>query len=612
MGQPAMLVALRVDNLAIVDRVELTFGRGLHVLTGETGAGKSILVDALSLLLGDRAQSDMVRAGAAEASVEAMIELGDDAVAIERFSALGIDVADGEVVIRRVISSSGRGRVTLNGQLATVAMLAEVTRGLIDISGQHEHVSLLDSDSHVDLVDAFGELDRSRSAVSEAHGEVMGLESALSSLELSETEKARREDFLRYQIEEIASVDPKPGELEAIETERRRLAHAARLSDGVRRAEGALYSEDSAIVGILGRIQLELVQLSQLDESLARLHGAASSALAELEELARDLAHYGRNLEADPARLTELDERHDALKKLVRKHGGSIEAVLVARTAMEDELEALVHEEARRADLSAALEAASERRAALAAELSAARGKSAKSMERAIQSELASLSMAQTTLKVELVRLPAIGAKGAERAEIMISPNPGEPLRPLHKTASGGELSRVLLATKRVLAGRDQVATYVFDEVDSGIGGAVAEVLGRKLLEVSREHQVFSVTHLPQVAAHADVHFRVEKRLVDGRTVSRVDRLRDDEAVEELARMLGGVSITARTRQLAKEMRLRSRSLGRDGAGEAGGAEPGRGGPLSRRPAQAKPGRPGSDPAEGRRKSATGRTRAPG
>jgi DNA repair protein RecN (Recombination protein N) len=443
--------------------------------------------------------------------------------------------------------------------MATVAMLAEVTRGLIDISGQHEHVSLLDTDTHVDLVDAFGRLEAARRAVSEAHGEVLGLASALDGLELSETEKARREDFLRYQLDEIKSVAPNPGELGQLETERRRLVHATRLMDGVRRAEGALYSEDAAIVGVLGRIQLELVQLAQLDDRLGKMSGAASSALAELEELARELGHYGRGLEADPERLAEVDERVEALKKLTKKHGGSIEAVLAARETMEEELEALVHEEARRADLNSALEAATERRAAAAAELSAARGKASKAMERAIQGELASLSMGGTTLRIDLVRLPEIGARGAERAEMLISPNAGEPLRPLHKTASGGELSRVLLAIKRTLAERDHVSTYVFDEVDSGIGGAVAEVLGKKLKEVAGEHQVFTITHLAQVAAWADAHFRVKKVAQEGRTVSRVERLSEGEVVEELARMLGGVELTPRTRQLAQEMRDRAR-----------------------------------------------------
>lgn len=560
MSHEGILAALRIENLAIVDRTEILLGPGLTVLTGETGAGKSILVEALSLILGGRADTELVRSGASEAVVEALFELPEGASGRARFERAGFDVSGGEVVVRRVVGRSGRGRVTLNGQMATVSMLAELTRGLLDVSGQHEHVSLLDAERHLELVDGFGRHGDLLSGYEAAHAELTTIESSLAALQLDESEKARREDFLRFQLEEITGIDPAPGELETLEIERRRLQHAGRLSEATRRAEAKLYSEDGAVVELLGRVQVELAQLIRLDERLGPLVGTASTALAELEDLAQALGRYSRTLEADPGRLVEVDERVEAIKRLTRKHGGNVESVLEARDAMALELDAITHQEARRGELSAAREGAEARRAAIASRLTEARRTAARALEAAVQAELASLSMGGTQVELALHPVSPPGPRGAERAELGFSPNPGEPIRPLAKTASGGELSRVLLAFKRVLSEHDRVASYVFDEVDSGVGGAVADVLGRKLAAVARDRQVLCITHLPQVAAYGAQHWHVRKSSVEGRTVSRVVSLAEAEVVEEIARMLGGAEITERTRRLAEEMRARARA----------------------------------------------------
>jgi DNA repair protein RecN (Recombination protein N) len=550
----AMLEALTIENLALVDRIEIGFGKGLNVLTGETGAGKSVLVNALSLVLGDRAQADAIRAGAESAVVEALFEIDAGSELSRRLRDKEVDAESGELVVRRVIAKSGKGRVTLNGQLVTVSMLAELMRGILDITGQHEHVSLLDSDGHLAIVDAYGELGPLRESVSKVHAEVIGYRAAFDALAMDESEKARREDYLRFSSEEIAQIAPKPGEIDALEAERKRLKNVAELADGIRRTEGSLYSDDGAIIEIVGRVENELLRLTRLDDRLAALSGRASSALAELEDLARQLARYQGSLSADPERLEKVEDRLEALRKLCRKHGGTIERVLEEQAKMVEELESLEHEEAHRADLSSALEAALEKERALAVKLSAARHKVVRALEKALEVELAQLSMERTKIAVELRALPEVGSRGAEHAEIMISPNPGEPMRALKKIASGGELSRVLLAIKHVLANKSDVGTFVFDEIDTGIGGAVADVLGQKLKDVARDHQVICVTHLPQVAAHADAHFRVVKMEVDGRTTTAVGALADGDRVEELARMLGGQKITERTRSLAEEM----------------------------------------------------------
>lgn len=549
-----MLTLLVIENLALVDRLEIGFGRGLNVLTGETGAGKSVLVNALSLVLGGRASTDVIRSGADSATVEALFELTPELAVTARLQEKGIEVDGGELVVRRTLSRAGKGRVTLNGQLVTVAMLSELVRDVADITGQHEHVSLLDPAGHLEIVDAFGELGPLVEAVSRSHAGVLGYRAALDGVVLDEAEKARREDYLRFSLDEITEIDPKPGEIEALEVEKKRLRNVAELAAGVRRAEGSLYSDDGAIVEVVGRVQNELMRLARLDDRLAELTGSASSVLAELEELSRRLGRYQSALAADPERLGVVEDRIEALRKLVRKHGGTVEAVLAAKAAMAEELDSLEHEEARRADLAALLEAELERRKEHAIALSAARHRVVRALEKAVQSELAQLCMEKTTFRVELAALPEIGARGAEGAEILISPNAGEPMRPLRKIASGGELSRVLLAIKHVLANRSAVGTYVFDEIDTGIGGAVADVLGRKLKDVARARQVVCITHLPQVASHGDVHLRVYKGEEAGRTTTRVTALGEVDRIEELARMLGGVEITDRTRSLAREM----------------------------------------------------------
>ena len=550
----AVLRTLSVRNLALVERVELELGPGLNALTGETGAGKSILVGALSLVLGGRAQADAIRTGAAEAVVEALLAFGPRHRLAEQLVARGVEAADGELVVRRVVSRQARSRVLLNGQLATVSMLQGVLRGGVDLTSQHEHVSLLDPAQHLLILDAFGELGPLRQGVERAYEEVLGYRTSLEALDGDQSDKARREDYIRFALEEIASIDPQPGELAKLEAERRRLRSAHELVAGLQSAEGALYADEGAVVERVGRVQKELVRLAGFDERLSALTTTASGVLAELEDLARELGRYGRGIHADPARLEAIDDRVAQLRRLTRKHGGTVEAVLEARTELARELDGLEHEEVRRADLLELLRAADERLQAAALELSAARQRVKVNLEKSVMAGLRALSMEKTRFEVALAPVDSPGPRGAETVEFLLAANPGEPPRPLRRTASGGELSRVLLAVKRALRDRSDVSTYVFDEIDSGIGGAVADVLGQQLADVARSSQVVVVTHLPQVAAHADHHFRVFKRVVGDRSVTQVEPLSGAERIEELARMLGGAAITDTTRALAEEM----------------------------------------------------------
>lgn len=557
-----VLTHLTIRDLALVDRVELPFGPGLNVLTGETGAGKSVLVGALSIVLGGRAQVDAVRSGAKEAVVEALFDVPKGGPLAARLERLGIEAPDGQLVVRRAVGRGSRGRVQLNGQLATVSMLAQVLKGVVELTGQHEHVSLLDPDQHLEILDAYGGHGALRGEMAEAHAQVRRLAGRIAALERDDADAARREDYLRFALDEIQSLQIQPGEQAELDTERKRLRNLDELLRGVGAAEAAIYSDDGAAVEALGAVVRGLTRLAQLDPGVAGLVGAAEGTLAQLEDLGRDLGRYVSHLNAEPGRLEEVEERLEQLRRVCRKYGGSEQAVLDAAANMAGDLESLQNHEAQCEALEAELGLARAQCEDIATRLRAARRDAGTRLAAAVQQELTALALAGTRLQVQLLELSEPGARGAEAVELLFSANVGEPMLALRKSASGGELSRVLLAIKNVLAtGVGTVACHVFDEVDTGMGGAVAEVLGAKLKSVAAKTQVIAVTHLPQVAAYADQHFVVSKGQVKTRTVTRVQALTEEERIEELARMVGGLQITAQTRGLAQELRDRGRSL---------------------------------------------------
>jgi len=559
-----MLGILRIRNLAIIDELEVELGPGLNVITGETGAGKSVLINALGLVLGAKGRSELVRTGADSAEVEALFELGDDADARERLAASGIEL-EGELLIRRVLKKSGRTRAYVNGTLTTAGQLADIARGLVDISSQHEHQTLVDPATHMTFLDEFGELDAQRAKVTDAYRALKEADDALAAAREAADARGDREDFLRFQIAEIEELDPQPGEDAAIESERARLMHAERLLSAASEAEEALYSADDALCAQLARIARAVREGAALDATLAPHAELIEGAMAQLEDAARELGSYASDVALDPERLAEVDDRYHRLRRLVKKHGGDVDGVIARRDAMRDELAELdrVEEqiEALEGDRERALKAA----AKAARKLSEARRGVAGKLGEAIGEQLGTLGMGGAKVEVQVEPLQERGGElsvdgarlsetGIDRVEFLIAPNRGEAPRPLRKIASGGELSRALLAVKRVLAGMGRASLYVFDEVDTGVGGAVAEVIGRKLSEVAAHHQVICVTHLAQIAVYADRHFRVTKQVVDGRTVSGIIRLADAEQSEEIARMGGGLMVTKRTREAAEEM----------------------------------------------------------
>lgn len=560
-----MLLCLRVRNFAIIDQLEVELGPGLNVLTGETGAGKSILVDALKLISGAKARPGLVRSGAESAEVEALFDVGDDPTVQARLEAGELSVGGEEMVLRRVIAPTGRTRAYVNGRLASAAQLGELALGLVDISSQHEHHTLVDPSCHLRFLDAFARLDDDRTAVAKAFSAFSQATSAMQDQVDTSRDRVEREDLLRYQIQEIEALDPQPGEDASLSAERQVQRHAERLASLTAAADDALYSSDQALCSSLSRISQDVREAASLDAKLKGLADQLEDAHAELEDAARELGSYARSVTTDQGRLAELEERLNEIGKLTRKYGGSIEAMLAHCKEARAELEGLDRSEERLAELTRQLESARKAATQSALELSRARKKAAQKLATAISQELATLSMGDARVRVDVMAAEGgdpllsvdgarLSATGIDRVEFMIATNPGEPPQPLSKIASGGELSRAMLAVKRVLAGLGPAGLYVFDEVDAGVGGAVAEVIGRKLQEVSQHHQVICITHLPQIAVFAETHYRVTKAVDGGRTRSNIEQLSTQKQREEIARMLGGVTITKKTREAAREM----------------------------------------------------------
>ena len=560
-----MLLEITIQNLVLLEKLTLEPGPGFNVLTGETGAGKSMLVDALSLVLGGRARPDMVRRGAREAEVEARFEVEPGSRVAAKLEAAGIP-CDKELVVRRVVQSEGRSRAFANGRMCTAAQLLELAPDLCDIASQHESVSLTDPATHLEYLDAFGKLESAKDALGADVDALAVLVAELDAVHSAERGRVEREDFLAFQLREIDELDPREGEETELEQERARLRHAERLGEATRRASDRLYEGESAICDELARLGAELDSAAALDGSLVPLARSIHTARAELADTARALQRYGEGVEASPTRLAEVEERLFRLQKLLRKHGPTTSELVAHRAELAAEREALARSSDRIAELEAAQASKLLEVSSMARALSSKRREAASTLADAIGRELGRLAMGRAKVVVDVAPtanaeapLAVDGARltrsGIDRVEFLIAPNRGEEPRPLRKIASGGELSRALLALKRVLAEKGPAGLYVFDEVDAGVGGGVAEVIGHAIADVARHRQVLCITHLAQIAALAETHFVVDKTETRGRTAVTVRRLgEEEERVSELARMIGGLKVGEAARRAAEEL----------------------------------------------------------
>jgi DNA repair protein RecN (Recombination protein N) len=566
-----MLVELRIRNFAIIEGAALYFGPGFNVLSGETGAGKTIIMTALGLLLGGRASPDMIRAGQNEAVVEGLFELEGEAPLPEGAPEFA-EAGQRELLIRRALAADGgRSRAYVNGEMATVQTLARMGQSLVQVYGQHEHQTLLRSESHLQLLDRHAALDAMLEEYGAAYRATAQARARADELRERERTRAEQLELARFRIAELERAGLQPGEDEQLAGDRTVLANAARLGAAAADAERMLAGESAAALDAVARAETRVGEAAVIDPKLKDAFELIRSARLGLEEAAHTLRDYAERVEADPARLEEIETRMAELTRLKRKYGGSLPSVLETLERSRVEIAGLERVSESRAEAESQLRDALDDLARMGAELSARRQSAAAELKRRMETELKTLGMRAPVFEARFAPLEksengfehsgvTLGPGGADSIEFMLSPNLGQPPMALARIASGGELSRVMLALKRLEAQRRGVATMIFDEVDAGVGGAVAQVVGRKLKELARFHQVLCVTHLPQVAAFADTHFLVEKEERRGATRSRVSALAQAERIEEVARMLGGAEVTDKFRRAARELIERARA----------------------------------------------------
>jgi DNA repair protein RecN (Recombination protein N) len=561
-----MLAELRIRNFAIIEEAALEFCPGLNILSGETGAGKTIILSALGLLLGGRASPDVIRTDAKEAVVEALFELEGE-FALEGLASRPPD--RGELVIRRIIAEGGRSRVIIDSELATVQTLSRVGPALVQVYGQHEAHSLLRPESHETLLDRFARVDDLLAQYREFHQLAQSRKTHLEDLTRRERERADLLDLARFRVTELEKAELIAGEDGNLHKERLVLANAAKLSAAAHESEEMLYGAEGAALDIIAKAEARLVEAAEIDPALAQTLETLRTSRANLEETAHSLRTYTDRIEADPARLEEIDARLQELLRLKRKYGGSLDEAIATLEKSRAEIAELENVAVSKHQAEVQLDRALDDLLAAAKKLSAERKRGAIELERKMEAELKTLGMRAPVFEANFARVAsgegamardgiAMGPTGIDVVEFYLSPNLGQPPMPLARIASGGELSRVMLALKRLEAQRRGVATMIFDEVDAGIGGEIAQVVGRKLKELAKYHQILCVTHLPQIAAFADRHFHVEKEERRGATRSIVRQLEQAERADEIARMLGGAEISDKFRRAARELLTRA------------------------------------------------------
>jgi DNA repair protein RecN (Recombination protein N) len=565
-----MLQELRIKNFAIIEDLSLSFSKGLNILSGETGAGKSIIIGALTLLLGGRSSAEMIRPPEEEAIIEALFSVEPHSVISHQLEAWGL-AGDESLLLKRVISRTGKSKAFISGSLATIQMLNQLGMELISISGQHEHQILIRADKHVDILDDFGNLVPLRRQVELGYRRYLNVFQRLNDLKRAEKDKEQRKELLHFQIKEIEGAHLKTGEEDQLKEEERVLSNAQKLTETASSSYDSIYQNPDSAIERLRESMGRLKGVVAIDGSTTPMFRTLETTLFQLEDVAHSLREYMQQVNFDQGRLEEIEMRLDEINKLKRKYGGSLEEIIRYREKAEKELEQIELNEEELSKLKKEKQDVEGKLMQQASDLSKRRKRATSLLSTKVERELHSLGMRKTIFKVKLekeregekdsarhgvnLRGFRVTERGLDVAEFLISPNPGEELRSLARIASGGELSRTILALKRIVVRGRESTTLIFDEVDSGIGGATAEVVGIKLKEIARQQQTLCITHLPQIASFADMHQSIYKEVRDGRTVTFVKKLDSaKEREEEIARMLGGTTITAKTREHAREM----------------------------------------------------------
>jgi len=560
-----MLVHLVISNFAIISQLEIDFKPGLNILSGETGAGKSIIINAVNLILGGRASGDLIRTGSKEARVEALFSLPENRSISELLSDLRFPY-NGELLIKRTISLEGRNRIMINGSMATLQMLSRIGLLLISISGQHEHQRLVKPDNHLYLLDDFGRLTDDRLMLNDAFMKYQSLKEKSIQLKREIKEREERQELTRFQMEEIEKANIKPGEDSLLEEERQRLRYAEQLMEIVTESYQQLYEREDSVLSDIARCIKRIEKGIEKDRRLELIRKSIASAKVEMEEAALELRDLGKTIVIDPYRLEEVEERLQRLNRLKKKYGPTLDDVAKFKDNLFETMDNLDLKKEELERVNRELMDMETDILSRASALSGERKRVAKGLEDSVARELHLLDMGGTRFEVRFSNeavepeegpaenMGAVRADGYDRVEFMLSPNIGEALRPLTRVASGGELSRIMLALKTILARTGSVETIIFDEVDSGIGGATAEVVGEKLQSLAEYHQILCITHLPQIASKGKSHFLVKKRVKDKRTQTVISELGPEERLNEIARLLGGKVISQQAVAHAKEM----------------------------------------------------------
>ncbi len=548
-----MLVELRLKNFAIIDDISINFGDNLNIITGETGTGKSLIVDAINIILGDRFTAEQVKSGDKQASVEALFEVPGDSGVGERLERFGIGEGEGELIVKRVFNPGGKNRIYINGSIVTLGTLSEVTDGLVNMFGQHEHQSLLKKNNYLSYIDAFSKLEHEVSGYKAAYAEFVRAESEFEALGEKEREGAEKEDYLRFQAEEIKKVSPAPNEDSELEAERVRLENSERFSSSLTSATGLVYEGESSAIGFLKQALSHLERVSDLDSSLGELRDRIAAVLIETEDVFYGLSEFAGKIEHNPERLEDVLSRLEEIGRLKRKHGDSIEEIIKKQRQIESELDGLENSAEMMGEIERKRDILREKTSVAASSISAKRKAGARRLEELFSEQAESVGLKNARFEVGFTEKD-LSADGCDSVQFLFSANPGQAPRPVNRVASGGELSRIMLLLKSFVSTGDAGSIFIFDEVDAGIGGVVAESIGKKIKDLSDRSQVVCITHLPQVAKFANTHLLVAKEFDEGETEVSVDALGEEERVVEIGRMLAGKSVSKKTFEVAREL----------------------------------------------------------
>ena len=548
-----MLAEIRLQNFAIIDDISINFGDGLNIITGETGTGKSLIIDAINVILGDRFTAGHAKFPGREAVVEALFEIPPGGRVAENLEKSGIAGPCAELVVKRVLTEKGKNRIYVNGSIVTLGVLSEATQGLVNMFGQHEHQNLLKKNNYISYLDDFSQLRHELSEYKAVYAELAELGGKIEALEKKRLEGTEKRDYLRFQVEEIDNVSPSSGEDSRLEEERTRLENSEKFSSSLRSATGLLYEGENSAIDSLKQAASRLEEVSGLDSSLGKLRDRIGALLIEAEDVFYGLSEFADKVEHNPARLEEVISRLEDIKKLKRKHGGSIEEILEKRRRMESELGEIDNSDELLAKLEKKRDSLRGEVLRAARSISSARKAGAGRLEELFAGEAESVGLKNSRFETEFGE-KELSADGLDRVDFLFSANPGQKPRPVTRVASGGELSRIMLALRSFVSAGDPGSILIFDEADAGIGGVVAETIGKKIKGLSAENQVVCITHLPQVAKFADTHLLVAKSFGEGETEVSVDVLSGRRRVEEISRMLAGQSVSEKTFEVAEEL----------------------------------------------------------